>query len=83
MEYDGSGRLTADEITRAYGERIVAGSSQLMDKPGGGFREVFPTFLTKRYYGAYNWQTATYELRTRTGNRLVQPRARGTRAGRS
>jgi hypothetical protein len=54
-----------------------------MDKPGGGFREVFPTFLTKRYYGAYNWQTATYELRTRTGNRLVQPRARGTRAGRS
>jgi hypothetical protein len=28
MNYDGSGRMTADEIARAYGERICTGPSR-------------------------------------------------------
>jgi hypothetical protein len=64
MNYDGSGRLTADEIAKTFGERIVSGSSQLMERDGRTV-EVFPTFLTRRLYGAYNWQTATYKTESR------------------
>jgi hypothetical protein len=77
--YDGSGRMTAQEIADAYGERILAGASQLMPA-GAGYREVFPSFLTKRYYGTYNWQSATYEVRTRRGTRLVTAREARARA---
>ena len=58
------GRLTADEIAARYGQHIVAGSSQLTDRDGRTV-EVFPTFLTKRLYGYYNWQTATYTTESR------------------
>lgn len=73
MNYDGSGRMTADEIARAYGERILAGGSQLMERAGRD-HEVFPSFLTRRFYGHYNWQTASYEVRTRHGDRPVTRR---------
>lgn len=71
MEFNGSGRMTAQQIADAYGERIVAGGSQLMEQAGRS-AEVFPNFLTRRYHGRYNWQTAQYEVRTRRGDRPVQ-----------
>jgi hypothetical protein len=77
--YDGSGRMTAQEIADAYGEGILAGASQLMSA-GAEHREVFPSFLTRHYHGSYNWQSAAYEVRTRQGNRLVTARKARTRA---
>jgi hypothetical protein len=78
MNFDGSGRMTANQIADTWGERILAGSSQLMGGPHEGtpYREVFPSFLTRRYYGYYNWQTAEYEVVTRRGGRPARKRAR-------
>jgi hypothetical protein len=81
MRFDGSGRMTANEIANAYGERIVAGASQLMGDPGS-YREVFPSFLTPSYYGYYNWQTAEYVVVTRRGDRPVRRRSRAARSAR-
>jgi hypothetical protein len=76
MEFNGGGRMTAQQIAEAYGERIVAGASQLMGGPAEGtpYREVWPSFLTRRFHGHYNWQTAEYEVRTRRGDRPVHRR---------
>lgn len=78
MEFNGSGRMTAEQIADTWGERILAGGSQLMGGPHEGtpYREVFPSFLTKRYHGRYNWQTAEYEVVTRHGRRAARKRAR-------
>ena len=74
MIYDGSGRLTADEIAATYGERIIAGAGQLDQRGGERYHEVWPSFTTRTMHGAYNWQTARYTVTNRVTGREIRPR---------